>query len=145
MPIGFLGGAGGADHLHRVDDAEAGIGIDVQPQLVGREHLLRFHVDRQQPLVHPHQPFGEGDAQRQAGSGLAEVGIGAEAVDDADRLAEAQHHGLLGLRDNDDAGRGDAECDGTICTNPNHGAGPDPDGADAGDGIPEPGQDMQAP
>ena len=38
-----------------------------------------------------------------------------------------------------------AECDGTICTNPNHGAGPDPDGADAGDGIPEPGQDMQAP
>ena len=31
-------------------------------------------------------------------------------------------------------------CEGTICTNPNHGAGPD-----TGDDIPEPGQDMESP
>lgn len=39
-------------------------------------------------------------------------------------------------------------CDGTICTNPDHGAGPDPEQADAGgtgDEIPEPGQDMESP
>ncbi|GAB5901860.1 hypothetical protein OKHIL_76720 [Mycolicibacterium mageritense] len=40
-------------------------------------------------------------------------------------------------------------CEGTICTNPDHGAGPDPgdpsDPAAPGDGIPEPGQDMESP
>lgn len=39
-------------------------------------------------------------------------------------------------------------CEGTICTNPDHGAGPNPDQAHAGDSgedIPEPGQDMQSP
>lgn len=36
-------------------------------------------------------------------------------------------------------------CEGTICTNPNHGAGPDPESADAGGDIPEPGQDMESP
>lgn len=36
-----------------------------------------------------------------------------------------------------------APCEGTICTNPDHGAGPDPDNPN--DDIPEPGQDMEAP
>lgn len=36
-------------------------------------------------------------------------------------------------------------CEGTICTNPNHGAGPDPDSRDSGGDIPEPGQDMESP
>nr|WP_236950532.1 hypothetical protein [Mycobacterium sp. MS1601] len=35
-------------------------------------------------------------------------------------------------------------CEGTICTNPNHGAGPEA-APDAGGDIPEPGQDMQSP
>lgn len=34
-------------------------------------------------------------------------------------------------------------CEGTICTNPNHGAGLDP--ADPNNDIPEPGQDMESP
>lgn len=34
-------------------------------------------------------------------------------------------------------------CEGTICTNPDHGGGPDPSGSD--NDIPEPGQDMEAP
>ncbi len=39
-------------------------------------------------------------------------------------------------------------CEGTICTNPDYGAGPDPEQVDPGgpvDDIPEPGQDMESP
>lgn len=36
-------------------------------------------------------------------------------------------------------------CEGTICTNPDHGAGPDPDPTDPNNDIPEPGQDMESP
>ena len=37
-------------------------------------------------------------------------------------------------------------CEGTICTNPDHGAGPDPaNPADPNNDIPEPGQDMESP
>jgi hypothetical protein len=36
-------------------------------------------------------------------------------------------------------------CEGTICTNPDHGAGTDPDPAYPDNDIPEPGQDMESP
>ena len=51
----------------------ARIGIDLEPQLVGRQHLLPLHVEIEHALVDPDDPLDERDARDQAGAGLAEI------------------------------------------------------------------------
>src|SRR3546814_11006391 len=44
----------GRDHrLQRIDDAEPRIGIDFEPELIGREHLLIVEIDIEHALVDP--------------------------------------------------------------------------------------------
>ena len=49
----ILLGSRGDIHAQRVDDPVAGIGVDLEPQLVGRQHLLVLHLDRLDALVDP--------------------------------------------------------------------------------------------
>ena len=51
--------AGANVHQQRIDDAVAGEGVDLEPALVGRQHLLALHVDIEHALVDPHHLLGE--------------------------------------------------------------------------------------
>lgn len=55
--------ARGLHQQHRVDHPVAAIGIDVEPQLIGREHLLRFHVEVHHPPVDQFDPLVDRDAE----------------------------------------------------------------------------------
>ena len=89
---------------HRIDDAVARIGIDLEPLLVLGEHLRAFHVDIENAAVdHPHF-LGQRQAQRQPGPGRAVGHVGTELVDDAHRVAGADHHRLMGFGDDHHAG-----------------------------------------
>ena len=48
-------------HAQRIDDAVAREGVDLEPPLVGRQHLLALHVDVAHALVDPHDVLGERD------------------------------------------------------------------------------------
>jgi hypothetical protein len=63
-------------HAQRIDDPVAGEGVDLQPLLVGGEHLLVVHPDRLDALVDPDDLLEEGDARGEAGAGLAEGSFG---------------------------------------------------------------------
>ena len=54
--------AGANIHQQRIDDPVAGEGVDLEPALVGRQHLLALHVDVLDALVDPHDLLGERDA-----------------------------------------------------------------------------------
>ena len=90
-------------HPQRIDDPIAGKGIDLEPQLVGRQHLLRCHVDIADALVDPHELLGERNAPGDAGARRADRPAGLVAVEDPHRLAEADDDRLLGFRDDRDA------------------------------------------
>ena len=66
----LLLGAGADVHQQRIDDPVAGEGVDLEPALVGRQHLLALHVDVLDALVDPHDLLGErnaaGDVRRRA-------------------------------------------------------------------------------
>ena len=98
------GGAAGADHLHRIDDAEAGEGVDLQPEAIRGEHLLAVHLHREHASVDPDDILDERNAEGEAGAGVAEIRAGGEAVDHPDGVAEAHDHALFGFRNDDDAG-----------------------------------------
>ena len=83
-------------HPQRIDDAEAREGVDLEPQLVGRQHLLAVHVDVEHALVDPHDASTNGmRAIRPAPVGRSAFAL--LAVDDAHRLAEADDDRLLGF------------------------------------------------
>ena len=63
----------------RIDDAVAGEGVDLEPQLVGREHRLPLHVEIEHALVDPDDLLDERDARDQAGAGPAELLVRAVA------------------------------------------------------------------
>ena len=58
----LLLGAGADVHQQRIDDPVAGEGVDLEPALVGRQHLLALHVDVLHALVDPHDLLGERNA-----------------------------------------------------------------------------------
>ena len=98
-----VGRARGDVHAQRIDDAIAREGVDLEPQLVGAEHLLALHVDGQHALVDPHEALGERDSEGESGAGASELASRNVAIDDAHRLAEAHDDPLAGLGDDRDA------------------------------------------
>ena len=92
----FLG-ARRNEHAPRIDDAIASEGIDLEPQLIGRQHLLALHIDRQHALVDPDDLFGKGDAGDQPGARLAEIFLRLVTVHDADRFTKSDDHRLPGF------------------------------------------------
>ena len=87
--------ARGEIHPQRIDHPVAGEGIDLEPALVGRQHLLLVHVEVAHPLVDPDGGLGEGQPPVDAGLAVLARGSGY-------RLAEAGDDRLLGFRDDDD-------------------------------------------
>ena len=65
-------GSGANVHQQRIDDAVAGESVDLEPALVGRQHLLALHVDVEHALVDPHDLLGERKAPRDARAGRAD-------------------------------------------------------------------------
>src|SRR3546814_12679649 len=64
----------GSDHrLQRIDDAEPRIGIDFEPELIGREHLLIVEIDIDHALVDPDELVDERPARNPPGAGIAEL------------------------------------------------------------------------
>ena len=86
-------------HPQRIDDAIAREGINLEPALVGREHLLALHVDIADALVDPHHVLDEGNGEVQPRLGRAELLAGPVAIDDPHRLAEADHDPLTSFGD----------------------------------------------
>jgi hypothetical protein len=74
----------------RIGDPEAGIGVDEQALLVGREDFLVGHFKIEQALLDAVDAVDEGHAEIQAG-----VGFAAGRVDRADRLTRADDHDLV--------------------------------------------------
>src|SRR3546814_6300899 len=59
LRLQFLFGADRGVHAHRIGDAEAREGVDLQPLLVGRKHLLALHVHAEDALVDILDAVGE--------------------------------------------------------------------------------------
>ena len=97
LRLQFILGADRGVHAHRIGDAEARERVDLQPLLVGRQHLLALHVHAEDALVDILDPVGEGDAQDQPGARAAEILVRLVAVHRALDLAEAQDQRLLVL------------------------------------------------
>ena len=92
----------GADrgvHAHRIGDAETREGVDLEPLLVGRQHLLAFHVHAENALVDILDAVGEGHAQDEPGARMAEALLGLVAVHGALDLPKAEDQRLLVLGD----------------------------------------------
>ena len=85
--------------------------IDLQPQLIGRQHLLPLHLDRQDALIDPHDLVDERHAQDDARAGLSKGFARAIAVDDIFGVAEANDHALLGFRHDRDRAADDDQQD----------------------------------
>src|SRR3546814_2905724 len=60
-------------HPHRIGDAKAREGVDLQTLLVGRQHLLALHVDAQDALVDLLDRIGEGHTDDEPGARAAEI------------------------------------------------------------------------
>ena len=56
-------------HQQRIDDAVAREGVDLEPALVGRQHLLALHVDVLHALVDPDDLIDERNREGEAGAG----------------------------------------------------------------------------
>ena len=99
----FLGS--GADvHQERIDNPISGEGIDLKPPLIGGDHLLRRHLDVEDALVDPDELIDARDTEVDSGSRGPDRSAGFVLVEDGDRFAEANHHCLLGFRDDREAG-----------------------------------------
>ena len=84
-------------HFQRVDDAKAGERIDIQAQLVGRQHLLALHVNIAHALVDPYDLFEPGNDGDKACTRPPELFASLVTVDRPHRLTKAQHDALLGF------------------------------------------------
>ena len=106
--LGLRRAARRVDRLQRIDDTEARIGIHLEPQLVGREHLLVVVIDVQHALVQPYQPVDERNPQDRSRAGPPELFVRLPRIHRAHRLFEAQDHHLLRLgHDHDRRGEQD--------------------------------------
>ncbi len=85
-------------HQGRIDDTIARERVDLEPALVGRQHLLALHVDVLDALVDPHELLGKRDTKVDPGARSTDRPSGFILVVDADWLTEAHDDGLLGLR-----------------------------------------------
>ena len=84
--------AHGLIHAQRIDDAVAGEGVDLEPLLVGGDHLLGRHVEIEDPGVEIGHLLQEGDLPVQAW-----------LFDHALRIAVLHHERLFGLVDREQA------------------------------------------
>jgi len=84
-------------HQQRVDNAVTREGVDLEPALVGRQHLLALHVDVLHALVDPDQLIHERNPESEACAGSADRPAGLILVQDRNRLAEADDNRLLRL------------------------------------------------
>src|SRR6202040_1403890 len=98
--------------FERIDDPVAQEGIDIEPVIVGREHLLSRRLDNEEAIVEKNDILDEGVFEMKPWRG--------DETAPGDRLAETQDKRLLGLvhgenrgqrDDHEDDERGDrAEC-----------------------------------
>src|SRR5690606_15933605 len=89
---------------HRIDDAEAGVSVDLEALLVAGKHFLPLHVDVEYALVDHEHPLEKRDTKPQARVGLAEGDVRQVPIICAHRLARPNDHDLLGFPHDDDAG-----------------------------------------
>src|SRR3546814_13543603 len=67
LRLQFLFGADRGVHAHRIGDAKTREGVDLQPLLVGRQHLLALHVHAEDALVDILDAVGERSEERRVG------------------------------------------------------------------------------
>ena len=107
----LLLGAGADVHQERIDDSIASEGVDLQPALVGRKHLLTLHVHVLDALVDPDELVDERYPPADPRTRSANRPAGLVLIEDSDRLTEADDDGLLGLGDDRKACEHQAEHD----------------------------------